>query len=1167
MTDNYLKVCVWNIQGVTHRELGNKLCDTTVLRSLKDYDIICITETHADNSDSIAIKEYHSISVIRPRFKGAKKNSGGITVLVKNSIKNGIRNLRWNALPNDMVWLKLDKNFFNCNSDIYMACAYLSPENSSYTRRQQYDVFNLLETEIASYMGKGKVILTGDLNARTAIRLDYLVNDDNRFIPAPCDYIPDKPIPPRFSQDKMVNGYGRKLIELCKNSGMRIVNGRTLGDLNGKFTCFEYGGSSVVDYCITHHSFVDNMVYFKVGELLGHLSDHCPISFGIRVCSKYNKVNDIDTTPIPIPYRWYKESEVTFKQRFAKPDVQQRLSLLTEKIKAKDIMCDEVIKEINQIFTLVADKSLGKRKRSKNRKIKKHKWFDKQCHDLKSQLREYSRMVSRNPFDQSLRKYFFQIKKQYRKQLKKSKLDYKEKIINDLNNMFCKNPSEYWKLLDELRHMSGEASDDNDKVSPSEWFTYFKNLLGTNDIDNGKNKVILDKIRVLENSCSEIMGELNKEFTKDELYVVVQGLKNKKAVALDNISNEMIIASWDSISVVLVDLFNYIFRSHTYPRVWSQGVITAIYKKGTKSDPNNYRGITICSSLAKLFSGVLNNRLTKFLYDKQIMSEEQISSYKGKMTIDHMYTLKSLIDKYTGKGKKLYTCFVDLRKAFDSVWRNGLLYKLLNNGIQGDFYNMIRAMYNNVLCCVKTSVGLTPHFSSLKGVRQGDVISPQLFNLYVNDVPLCFNRKDGVELDNKMINCLMFADDIILLSNSPEGLQNSMNNLQHYCKNWELQVNLDKSKIVVFNKGNRMTTEKFYFEDTLLENVKSYTYLGVEFTINGSFTNAQKILLGKANKATFQLLKVINNSNISPVNAMHLFHRLIVPICTYGAEVWARGINVMSYDKFFKYTENSIFEVLYLKFAKWMLGVNKKSVNLATRGELGLFPLYFDCVGKFLKYESRVRNINEGLVSNAFNNNIELSSNLEYNSIDKVKAINSMFSSNATSTSNSNNDYKSVIKNVYTKYRERFSDTLSTMGDGKLKIYNQIKSYHGTENYLSDIMNGNHRKAFTRLRISAHSLYIETGRYNGTDRDDRICRICTSEQLEDEHHLLLDCGCYNDERNTLFDNLAKTCKNFRNLPNNSKVIYMLSCEGSEVRAVAKFIWEALEKHKASLDQI
>ena len=140
-----------------------------------------------------------------------------------------------------------------------------------------------------------------------------------------------------------------------------------------------------------------------------------------------------------------------------------------------------------------------------------------------------------------------------------------------------------------------------------------------------------------------------------------------------------------------------------------------------------------------------------------------------------MFVLKTLSDKYIKEKKlKLYSCFVDFEKAFDKVWRMGLLLKLEEAGIRGKFYNVIKQMYTDVRWCVKTQDKRTNLYQSNVGVKQGDIISPFLFNIYLNDLPnFIGTNEDTPTLTNQPIYCLMYADDLILLSTSPCGLQNS----------------------------------------------------------------------------------------------------------------------------------------------------------------------------------------------------------------------------------------------------------------------------------------------------------------------------------------------------------------------------------------------------------
>ena len=197
-----------------------------------------------------------------------------------------------------------------------------------------------------------------------------------------------------------------------------------------------------------------------------------------------------------------------------------------------------------------------------------------------------------------------------------------------------------------------------------------------------------DVIRNLNTSA------LNQPFTETEIRNFVKSLKNNKAAGIDGILNEFIKHTIDILITLYVKLFNKILDTGDLPEDWLTGLIIPIYKnKGSKDDANNYRGITLLSCLGKLFTSILNHRLTEFCEKNLILKEIQAGFRKGYSTSDHVFVLKHLIDIFKSKNKKLFCCFVDYSKAFDSIWREALWHKLISNGIQGKVLNVIKSLY------------------------------------------------------------------------------------------------------------------------------------------------------------------------------------------------------------------------------------------------------------------------------------------------------------------------------------------------------------------------------------------------------------------------------------------------------------------------------------------
>ena len=186
----------------------------------------------------------------------------------------------------------------------------------------------------------------------------------------------------------------------------------------------------------------------------------------------------------------------------------------------------------------------------------------------------------------------------------------------------------------------------------------------------------------------------------------------------------------------MLKLFNAILSSTLYPTFWKLDILSPLHKSDEKSEPTNYRGIVVSSCFGKLFNKILQRRLEKFCKSKSLISDLQGSGKSGSRTSDHLLVVRCLFDKYVKqRGSHLYTCFVDLKKAFDTVPRTKLFFTLLKEySIGGNFLKIIQEIYSKKQIFVKVSDGLLQPFYTSVGVKQGCVFSPILFNLFINNI-------------------------------------------------------------------------------------------------------------------------------------------------------------------------------------------------------------------------------------------------------------------------------------------------------------------------------------------------------------------------------------------------------------------------------------------------
>ena len=223
--------------------------------------------------------------------------------------------------------------------------------------------------------------------------------------------------------------------------------------------------------------------------------------------------------------------------------------------------------------------------------------------------------------------------------------------------------------------------------------------------------------RLLNIDVNDACPIIDRNFTIIDILVGIKSLKKGKASALDAVSNDILHCASKTIAPLLTAAFNNLLKYQHFPIQWAIGVIVPIHKSGELDNPNNFRGITLNSCLSKLFTVLLNDRLTTFCDNRELIKYNQVGFRKGFRTSDHIFTLKTLIDQSFSKKEKLYACFVDFRKAYDTVWRKGLFLKLLESGISGKFVGLIQDMYSRLQLCVSLNNGLSFPFQSLVGLN------------------------------------------------------------------------------------------------------------------------------------------------------------------------------------------------------------------------------------------------------------------------------------------------------------------------------------------------------------------------------------------------------------------------------------------------------------------
>ena len=302
---------------------------------------------------------------------------------------------------------------------------------------------------------------------------------------------------------------------------------------------------------------------------------------------------------------------------------------------------------------------------------------------------------------------------------------------------------------------------------------------------------------------------------------------------------------------ILLPLLTTAWNKKEIPEDWNEGVIIKIPKKGTLSDCNNWRGITLLSIPSKVLAKIVINRISSAVDGK--LREEQAGFRQGRGCIDQIFTLRNIIEQCIEWQRELYINFVDFEKAFDSIHRNSLWKILRYYGIPLEIVSIIQCFYNNFTCRVGNSQN---NFQVLSGVRQGCVMSALLFNIAIDWImrQTTGDKNRGIRW-NLFTNLedLDFADDLALLSHTHTHIQEKTNELNTNAKQVGLKISKKKTEMMVLNIPNPRPVR---VDETLLPFTDQFKYLGSNVTADGGANKDIIERLGKARNA-FRMLNPV----------------------------------------------------------------------------------------------------------------------------------------------------------------------------------------------------------------------------------------------------------------------------------------------------------------------
>ena len=510
--------------------------------------------------------------------------------------------------------------------------------------------------------------------------------------------------------------------------------------------------------------------------------------------------------------------------------------------------------------------------------------------------------MSRCPrnFDNMIWQEYKLVKRLFRQEQKRAIKEYETRHMREFLESNDVDVKYYWHLVNQSRKVrvknvtpvkleNGKIITDVNNIKQA-WKEYFEQMYTKQDcetFDNVWYKHVTQSIPQQHEKSIKVKSVVFKDdFTNNELIECIKCLKLRKACGWDNISAENIKYGGEILRSCILYLCNQMLKSETMPIDLKKGVLVPIPKSGKDATMReNNRGITLLPIIHKLYQNLLIHRYGTDMENK--IDTIQLAGRKATSCLHTSLTLRETLQYNIEKGKSVFMSFLDVQKAFDNIWIDGLMFKLFIRGIDTKFWRIVKDMYIGFKGCVRVMNVLTDWFSIAQGIQQGAPLSMWLYQMYVNDLLETMREsKLGAHIDDINITCPAFADDVVIIATSSSKLQCLLDMAHAHSSKWRYRFNVSKSEAICFDRNNKSDTVLWLGNEKL--NIrKSCVHLGTMITadkkcqsefVKSKITKSKQILASVRGIGTSRVpVPVLGKSK--------LYWSLCVPLLTYGAEI------------------------------------------------------------------------------------------------------------------------------------------------------------------------------------------------------------------------------------------------------------------------------------------
>ena len=880
---NKIKLANWNVRTLLDNDKRPERQTALVAKVLAKYDIDIATLTESRLSGEGSIEEIgQGYTFFWRGVPDGQSRIHGVCIAIKNSIVKSLIELPTSTSERIMsVRVPLEKS-----NHMTIICAY-APTLVS-TDEAKDDFYGALSTILQSVDHRDKLMLMGDFNAR--------VGNDHEIWPEVLG---------RHGTGKM-NSNGLRLLSLCQEFNLKLTN-TMFQQADIYKNTWKHPRSG-------HWHMLDHIA------IRGRDSKECSSTRAMRgaECGTDHRMQrTILNLKIRPPVRKQGRSSRKLNTNLLKSDP---IVLQLQEAAVTDLapQLDTPIEDLNREWSATADWLLRTATEVLGYHKKRHRdWFDENDEAL-------TRLVDNK--NKAHNKYLAhptrcnnddwkRLRAELQRETRRMKDEWWTKQAHEIQS--CADEGRIQGFYEAIKRVNGPRTSTTCPLKSSSgalvkdkaailarWAEYFGALL------NNANPT--DPSAIAQLPQYPVVLEMDAPITEEEVTKAIKTLKAGKAAGPDSLPPDLFMLGDPTITKLLTKFSRKCWETGTVPNNWLRANIVTIYKKkGEKSDCGNYRGLSMLDVAGKIFAKVLNQRFNSLLAEK-ILPETQSGFRADRSTTDMIFLCRQILEKGREQQQQISLGFIDLKKAFDTVNREMLFAVLKKFGCPPTFLALVRALHSNNSAAVRIGSETSEPFETSMGVKQGCVLAPLLFNVFLLAVSLLTagagagEPNPGVELRYRLdggafnirrfaartkvsyltLRDLQYADDAAIVSNDPVELQDEMTRTNCQMERMGLVMNKTKTE-VMHRAGTPSNTQAVSIDGTLLPTTVGFTYLGSIISNNCSIEREINNRISKASAAFGQLKdRVYLNRNLKLKTKIKVYEAIVLSILLYSSETW-----------------------------------------------------------------------------------------------------------------------------------------------------------------------------------------------------------------------------------------------------------------------------------------